>query len=983
MDAGYYQTACIGNFTWIDTNGNGQQNLGEPGLNGVQVTLTGAGLDGTFGTGDDTSAMQTTANNGVNDGAYKFIGLVPGKYKVTFGAVGGYVRTVADTGADATDSDANVGTGTTAEYTLVSGQYNDSVDAGYYQTACIGNFTWVDTNGNGQQNLGEPGLNGVQVTLTGAGLDGTFGTGDDTSTMQLTANNLINDGAYKFIGLVPGKYKVTFGVVAGYVRTVADTGADATDSDANVGTGTTGEYTLVSGQYNDSVDAGYSQPATISGAKYTDLTGNGLSADDTPLGGTVINLYKDTNLNGVRDTGDGAAVATAMTAAVTGAYSFSVATFGLYFVEEVVPSGYVRTAPTYFNYSPIMVSANVNYGGNNFANFKLCDLSHLTNVSYVINGTTTVTNLSGNVNQGDTVKVNFTITAGAAAHQYSLVSYTAPSPVFIASEASQQQVFHSATGVFGPGSYSMTVVVPNCNFQVEFVCGAVLAQLGPEGSNIFYTAQGRLISADNDGTQTCALSSLSGYVYLDANNNGVQNTGEAGIANVTVTLTGTDIYGTAVTRTAMTNSSGYYVFSNLKASNALGYTLTEAQPASYLDGKDAIGSQGGTTGNDVLTTKLLNTNTSGINNNFGELPLNYTKFYVVNSATTDRTYEYKPTGALVESYLLNSGNTNPRGVTTTAAGTKVWVIDANKKVFVYNTSGGLLGSWTAGSLPSTAVVEDITTNGTDVWLVDAKGFKVYKYAAAASRLSGSQNAASSFTLNTGNLNARGIVTDGTSLWTVNDSTTDKVFKYSISGTYLGNWTIAAENAAPSGIAINPADVNHIWIVDSSTSKVYQYSDAATRLSGSQSVASSFVLASGNTAPQGIADPPPLAFSSVAAGQNMTTGRGASSAGPILNRFASLFMRSPGDSTGFGQRDLPRNEVSPLPVAVRNDSTAAGIRNRKIALSTEDALPVSLTWRESTTLHNVGLPQSGDIDALFSYWETDPLALLTAPGSQRN
>ena len=74
-----------------------------------------------------------------------------------------------------------------------------------------------------------------------------------------------------------------------------------------------------------------------------------------------------------------------------------------------------------------------------------------------------------------------------------------------------------------------------------------------------------------------------------------------------------------------------------------------------------------------------------------------TKFYVVNDGSTDRTYEYTATSIPVENYALNTGNTAPRGAASTAAGDKVWVVDANKKVYVYNTSGGLLGSWTAGT----------------------------------------------------------------------------------------------------------------------------------------------------------------------------------------------------------------------------------------------------------------------------------------------
>ena len=191
------------------------------------------------------------------------------------------------------------------------------------------------------------------------------------------------------------------------------------------------------------------------------------------------------------------------------------------------------------------------------------------------------------------------------------------------------------------------------------------------------------------------------------------------------------------------------------------------------------------------------------------------------------------------------------------AGDKTWVVDANRKVYVYNTSGGLLGSWTAGTLASNATVEGIATNGTDVWIVDAKSDKVYKYAGAASRLSGSQNAASSFSLNSGNTSPKDIVTDGVNLWVVNDSTTDKVFKYTLAGSLVSSWTITTSGAtSPTGITIDPANVSNIWIVDNGTDRVYQYNAAASLPNGSSQAADvSFALAAGNTNPQGIADPP--------------------------------------------------------------------------------------------------------------------------------
>jgi len=234
-----------------------------------------------------------------------------------------------------------------------------------------------------------------------------------------------------------------------------------------------------------------------------------------------------------------------------------------------------------------------------------------------------------------------------------------------------------------------------------------------------------------------------------------------------------------------------------------------------------------------------------------------TKFYVVNDASTDATYEYAADGSSIENYAINSGNSSPRGAASTAAGTTVWVADKNRKVFVYDTAGGMHGSWTAGTLSSKAQVEGLATNGTDVWIVDNRSDTVYRYAGAAGRLSGSQTAASSFSLNTSNTNPKGIVTDGTYVWVVNDSTTDKVFKYTLSGSLVGSWTIDPGSQTPTGLTIDPANGSQsIWIVDSGTDRVYEYDAARGRTSGSQAAGITFALASVNSNPQGIADPPP-------------------------------------------------------------------------------------------------------------------------------
>lgn len=240
-----------------------------------------------------------------------------------------------------------------------------------------------------------------------------------------------------------------------------------------------------------------------------------------------------------------------------------------------------------------------------------------------------------------------------------------------------------------------------------------------------------------------------------------------------------------------------------------------------------------------------------------------TKFFVVDAAAV-KTYQYGSGGTSEEVTALNtSSNTAPRGAATTAAGTTVWVADANNNIFVYTSHGIQLGSWAASGLPYGASVEGVATNGTDIWVVvnTTSKDKVFKYAGAASRLSGYQNPAGSFRLAAGDTTPKDIVTDGSSFWVVDANQT--VYEYTLAGGSLGSWKIDPANAHPTGITINPASVSDIWVVDNVTLKVYQYAAAAGRTSGSQAAATTFALNPGDANPQGIADPPPPSVASPA------------------------------------------------------------------------------------------------------------------------
>ena len=80
-------------------------------------------------------------------------------------------------------------------------------------------------------------------------------------------------------------------------------------------------------------------------------------------------------------------------------------------------------------------------------------------------------------------------------------------------------------------------------------------------------------------------SSLSGFVYIDANNNGMKDVGERTLGGVDVDIVGTNLLGESVRMSAETTSSGAYGFDGLLRGE---YTVIERQPMFLVDGLDTI-----------------------------------------------------------------------------------------------------------------------------------------------------------------------------------------------------------------------------------------------------------------------------------------------------------------------------------------------------------------------------------------------------------
>jgi hypothetical protein len=307
LDFGFFERATLGDLVWEDLNADGDQDAGEPGIGGVTVTLLfDSNGNGSIDGAELTVPISSTLTDG--SGNYQFTNLISGTYAIQFTdptAIGYDEVTGQDRGGDdATDSDADPGTFRTVDITLNAGETQDTWDAGYFRYADIGNYIWEDLDGNGVQDDGTTGIPGVTVELSG-----TDGLGN--SVLLTTTTDI--SGTYGFTDLVPGTYQITVTVPITYEVTYQDiTNAevsgttDANDSDLDPATRSTTTTLLISGENDQTWDAGLYRPASIGDRVWEDENGDGLqngeSGFSTPVTVTLTGGGRDQILGTPDDT---------------------------------------------------------------------------------------------------------------------------------------------------------------------------------------------------------------------------------------------------------------------------------------------------------------------------------------------------------------------------------------------------------------------------------------------------------------------------------------------------------------------------------------------------------------------------------------------------------------------------------------------------------------------------------------------------------
>ena len=534
QDFGLFPTLSLGNLVWEDADNNGVLNGTEAGIANVGVELL---------TGNTVIATTTTNANG----NYLFTNLLAGDYRVRITPPAGYVTSTGTNGSATgpfepgasvntpTDNDDN---GTTNGTTIISGVR--TLGVGTEPTGEAGSpglaDPALDANSNQTLDFGlfRP-LSIGNVVWNDADNDGTFG-GNETGIGNvavrlldqnggLVASTTTNSGGgYLFTNLIPGQYQVEVTPPAGFF------GSTGTGP---LGNPTAGPFEPAPNNNVDNQDKGTLAGAVVRGPVITLQLGNQPTGEAATPGG-IVDPALDANSNRTQD---------------FGFYSPQLSLGNLVWRDDDNNGVQNGTEPGIANVPVELLDGAGNPvldgGGNPI---------------------TTTTDGNGNylfpnLNPG-VYRVRIT-----------------PPPGFGSSTGTNG----SATGPFEPG------ITTNQDSADHGTTSGTQVVAAP----VTLAAAGSAQNPDNGGTANLRqdfglfqLLSLGNLVWEDADNNGVRNGTEPGIANVGVAL----LTGNVVVATTTTNANGNYLFTNLLPGQ---YQVRITPPAGYIS---STGTNGSATG---------------------------------------------------------------------------------------------------------------------------------------------------------------------------------------------------------------------------------------------------------------------------------------------------------------------------------------------------------------------------------------------------
>lgn len=199
-------------------------------------------------------------------------------------------------------------------------------------------------------------------------------------------------------------------------------------------------------------------------------------------------------------------------------------------------------------------------------------------------------------------------------------------------------------------------------------------------------------------------SSLSGWSFVDENQDGIRQEIDTGLVRNVITLAGLDHLGNEVLLETEVSPTGYYEFADLRSGT---YQLSQHQIESFADGADYLGSIGGTLNNDRFSNIVIpqGIEVHGSNYNFTESSLTWISGTVYVDGSQDGH--------------LDSGEEGIGGVSVTLEGLTDQGVVIERELLTNERGYFLFGALPSGTYSLTQeqpegyldTVEEIGTNG--------------------------------------------------------------------------------------------------------------------------------------------------------------------------------------------------------------------------------------------------------------------------------
>ena len=469
VNFGYQSRGVVSGIVYQDLNNNQQQDMTEPGLEGVRLeAVQGGNVLGAV-------VSQT-------DGSYRIAGLPPGTYLLRLVLPAGF--------APVTPQEEEI---------FLTGGNGQNVGFGLLPVSTIAGMVFEDLNGDGVRQFFEPGMGNVRLAIYGAGVDTLFRTFDDVYVREVRS---AGDGSYQFLNQAIDSYDVVVDGLASYTHS------------------TPSQMAVNLGQFwTAAASFGFQRTNRVAATTYEDFDGNGRQGmDEPPLANLPVVLVNQSA--GVMGSGLLGAQTT---------YSATTSSVGFVSFRDVLAGDYeVRTVPPSNSYVAPRTLANFSIAPDGTASEQF--------------GFFQIGTVSGSVfNDVDGNGKRAEVEAGMAGLIVEILNVDDSVRATRVTATDGKFRFTALPA----GSYRVRVAGPS---------GYASTSLNPAAFTLTDAGIGAAAFVDLGFATT---DSITGRVFSDINKNRSQDAGEIGVAGTTVTLRRAG----QTDRTAKTAVDGSFLFS--------------------------------------------------------------------------------------------------------------------------------------------------------------------------------------------------------------------------------------------------------------------------------------------------------------------------------------------------------------------------------------------------------------------------------------